>query len=106
MSLDRLLDQLGLRPQDPDNLEAKLHAMRRDVRKMTAALSHHLAQEGEELTGQARAFGTRAAQQSKHLTRVAGSQALAGASHLRRDPLPAIALIGTGLLIARLLKRQ
>ncbi|SMQ65177.1 hypothetical protein SAMN06295905_1159 [Devosia lucknowensis] len=106
MSLDSLLTQLGLQRHDPHSLEAQLHAMRREVRRIGKTLSHHASHRADDWADQFSDFGRDAARQTSHFAHLASEQALRGADTIRRDPLPLIAVIGTGLLLARLLKRQ
>lgn len=102
MSIDSVLSQLGIQRHDPHSLEAQLHAMRRDVRRIGKALSRQASHNADEWNDHLTDFGRDAV----HLAEIAGTQALRGASMVRRDPLPVLAVIGTGLLLARLLNRR
>lgn len=106
MTLDTLLTQLGLQRQPSNSLEAKLDAMRRDVHRIGKVLAHRAAHHSDDWADHLGDIGREALRQSTHLAEVAGSQALRSANQLRRDPLPVIAIIGTGLLLARLLRRR
>jgi len=101
MSLETLLTQLGLQRHDPNRLESQLQAMRRDVQR----LSHLIDSQTGHWSDQAQNLGQMAAYHSSEIAHAAGRQALRGAEMVRRDPLPAIALFGTALLLARLLKK-
>jgi len=106
MILDTVLTQLGLQRRRSNHLEAGLEAMRRDVNRIGKIVSQRAAHEAEEWGDHFAGLGRQAFRQGTHLAEIAGNQALRGAHQLRRDPLPAIAVIGTGLLLARLLSRR
>ena len=106
MSLDTVLTQLGLQRQRRNNLDAQLDAMRRDVRRIGRVLAQQVTHNTEDWTDHLGDAGREAVRQGAHLAELAGTQAWRGARQLRRDPLPAIAIIGTGLLLARLLRRR
>lgn len=106
MSLDSFLTELGLKPHRSHSLEEQLDAMRRDVRRLGTALARQAGQHTDDWADHVGDFGREAVRQGTHLAEIAGTQAWRGARQLRRDPLPAIAIIGTGLLLARLLRRR
>jgi hypothetical protein len=106
MSLDTLLTQLGLQRRQPRTLEGQLYAMRHEVARLGRALSSQVGHGAHDLGGQLNHFSHDAARQTAHLADIASSQARRGAEMVRRDPLPLIAVVGTGLLIARLLRRR
>ena len=106
MSLDTILTQLGLQRPQPNSLEAQLDAMRRDVRRIGRVLSRQAAHHADDWADNVGELGREAVRHSAHLAEIAGTQAWRGARQLRRDPLPALAIIGTGLLLARLLQRR
>ena len=106
MSLDTLLTQLGLQRQPAGSLEMQLQAMRRDVNRIGKLLAGRASHHTEDWADQFSDLGREAVRQGTHLAEVAGTQAWKSAQQLRRDPLPAIAIIGTGLLLARLLSRR
>lgn len=105
MSLDTFLTQLGLHQPPPNSLEAQLDAMRRDVRRIGKALARQAEQHTDDWAGSFGELSRDAMRQGSHLAEVASAQAWRGARQLRRDPLPALAVVGTCLLLARLLRR-
>jgi hypothetical protein len=79
----------------PDRLSAQVDQLRRDIGEISAVLSreaHHTANE----------WSREAARQGAWLAGVAGRKAVRGAEAVRRDPLPALAIVGTALLLAHL----
>ncbi|MBJ3784256.1 hypothetical protein [Devosia sediminis] len=106
MSLDTVLSQLGLRPSRPATLAEQIHALRRDIARMGRGVSHQVGHSAHDWSGQLSDFGQDAGRQAVQLAELAGSQARRGAEMVRRDPLPLIAVVGTGLLLARLLQRR
>ncbi len=106
MSLDTLLTQLGLQRPAPNPLEAQLHAMRRDVRRIGRALSQQTSHATEDWADHLGEVGRDAARHASHMAEIASLQARRGADQFRRDPLPVLAVIGTGLLLASLLRRK
>ena len=105
MSLDTFLTQLTSQRPHPNSLEAQLEAMRRDVRRIGKALARQAERQTDDWADHVGDFGRDAMRQGTHLAEIASTQAWRGARQLRRDPLPAIAILGTGLLLARLLRR-
>ena len=105
MSLDTFLTRLGIQRHDPNSLEAQLHAMRRDVQRIGQYLNRQSASMTDEWGERAHDFGRQAAINTAEFAQQASKQALIGAGKVRRDPLPAIALVGTALLLARLMRR-
>ncbi len=106
MSLNTLLTQLGLQRHDPHSLEAQLHAMRREVHRLTQSLSRQTGQTANHLGDQLHEISSAVATQTGELAQLAGQEARKGAEMIRRDPVPAIALAGTALLLMRLLSRR
>ncbi|MBB4050460.1 hypothetical protein GGR20_000078 [Devosia subaequoris] len=106
MSLNTLLTQLGLQRHDPHSLEAQLHAMRRDVHGIRQSLSRQTGQAANHWGNQLHDIGSAVATQTSELAQLAGQEARKGAGMIRRDPVPAIALAGTALLLMRLLNRR
>lgn len=106
MSIDSVLSQLGFARHDPHSLEAQLDAMRRDVRRIGRALSRQVGHSAEDWSDHIGDFGNDAIRQTAHLAEIAGAQARRSAEMVRRDPLPLIAIIGTGLLLVSLLRRR
>lgn len=104
MSIDSVLTQLGLK-EDPHSLDAQLRAMRREVRHISKALSGHVSRNADEWSDQLADLTRDAARRTAHFADIAGSRALRGADMVRRDPLPVLAVVGTGLLLMRLLRR-
>ncbi|MEQ9637343.1 MAG: hypothetical protein RLW68_14815 [Devosia marina] len=106
MSLNTLLTQLGLQRHDPHSLEGQLHAMRRDVQHLRQSLSRQTGQTANHWGDQLHEIGSAVATQTGEFAQLAGQEARKGAGMIRRDPLPAIALAGTALLLMRLLSRR
>ena len=105
MSLDTFLTQFTSRRPHPNSLEAQLEAMRRDVRRIGKALARQAERQTDDWADHVGDFGRETMRQGTRLAEIASTQAWRGARQLRRDPLPAIAILGTGLLLARLLRR-
>ncbi len=111
MSIDHVLARLGLR-EEPRGLEAQLRTMRREIRRLSHALSNqaghlshdarHVADEwGDTLSG----FSREALRQGSHFAGIASKNAWRSADAFRRDPLPAIAIVGTAFLLSRLMRK-
>ena len=79
---------------------------RRDVRRIGKALSQRISHDPEEWADHLSGLGRDAARHTAHLAEIARDRTFQGADQLRRDPVPAIAIIGTGLLLFRLLRRR
>ncbi|ODT65054.1 MAG: hypothetical protein ABS75_32960 [Pelagibacterium sp. SCN 63-23] len=105
MSLDQLFSQFDRR-QDSHGLEAQLHALRREVRRISRGLSKEAHHNLDDWSDNLMDAGREAARQGAHLAEFAGEQAWRGARAVKRDPLPAIALVGTALLVASLMRRR
>ncbi|WP_297104947.1 hypothetical protein [uncultured Devosia sp.] len=105
MSLDAFLSQLTNQRRGQHDLEGQVRAMRRDVQHLVHQLAHLSGHTTHNLGGQLQEMGTAAAAHGSEWARLAGEQAMHGARLVRRDPLPAIALVSTTLLLLRLLKR-
>jgi hypothetical protein len=80
--------------------------MRREVRRIGRSLSNQVGHSAEDWTDQIGGLSRDAARNAAHFAELAGTQARRSARYVQKDPLPLIAVIGTGLLIAHLLKRQ
>lgn len=106
MSLDTLLNQLGLKRHDPHSLEAQLHAMRRDVQQLRQMLPRQTGQIANQWGSQLHEIGTTVAAQTGEFAHLAGQEARKGARMIQRDPVPALAVAGTALLLLRLLNRR
>lgn len=127
MSLETVLSSLGLSRRDQHSLESQLHSMRREVDKISRELSRRAERTAGSLQRQAghRAdvwsrqagnvadewgdqiadFGREAVKQGSQIAEYAGDQAMRGVKAVRRDPLPALAVIGTVLLVASFFRR-
>ncbi|UYO00144.1 MAG: hypothetical protein KIT02_02630 [Devosia sp.] len=105
MSIQSLLSQLGLAEPPRQGLEAQLHAMRQEVDRISRSLSRRAGHAAEDWTEHLADFGKEASRQGIHMAELAGEQAKRGALAVRRDPLPALAVLGTALLLARLIRR-
>jgi hypothetical protein len=111
MTIETILERLGL-VEPPNRLEAQLDSLRRDLRKLAGHLSRevgHISREAghraDDWSEQAQEISQKAAQYGALFADRAGRQAMRGAEAVRRDPLPAIAAVGTIFLLARLLRR-
>jgi hypothetical protein len=116
MNLDQILAQLtGQRRESP--LETQLRELRREIQRVSHSVSRqaghaahdwgqkagHTAHDwSDELAG----FSREAARRGAEFAEVAAYQAGRGAKALRNDPLPAIAILGTAFLVARLFSRR
>lgn len=106
MFLDELIP--ALRPRRPtaaENLAHQLENLRREIRRVGSRVGHQAADNAGEWSDVAREFGREAARQGAFLAEEARHQALRGVDAVRRDPLPVIAVLGTVVLLARLLDR-
>lgn len=105
MSLDHILSSLGLSQRDPNSLEARIEALQRDMRRIGRSLSKQAGHAADDWSENLSDFGREASRQGMHLAEMAGNQAWRGARALRRDPVPAIAIVATVLLLASLMRR-
>ncbi len=105
MSLDHILSSLGLSQRDPNSLEARIESLQRDMRRMGRSLSKQASHTADDWSDHISDFGREASKQGWQLAEQAGTQAWRGARAVRRDPVPAIAVVGTVLLLASLLRR-
>lgn len=105
MSLDHILASLGLPHRDPNSLEARIESLQRDIRRMGRSLSKQASHTADDWGDQFSDFSREATRQGWHLAEQAGTQAWRGARAVRRDPLPAIAVVGTVLLLASLIRK-
>lgn len=105
MSIENLLASLGLAPRPARGLEAQIDSLRHDIRRVAQGLSRSTSRASEEWGHDLGEFGREAARQSAYLAGVASHQALRGVNVVRSNPVPTIAVIGTALLLARLLRR-
>ncbi len=104
MSLETVLASLGLR-EDPNSLDAQLRSMRREVRRISQSLSRQAGNVADDWGDSFSDIGRQAMRQGSHLAEIAGKNAWRSAEAFRRDPLPVIAVVGTALLLARLLRK-
>jgi hypothetical protein len=105
MSLESILTNLGLMQRRPSGIEAQIQALQGEIRRVSRSLSRQANHATDEWGHDLSEFGREAARQGAYIASVAGQQAVRGADALRRDPLPAIAIVGTVFLLSRLLKR-
>jgi hypothetical protein len=105
MSLESILTNLGLMQRRPSGIEAQIQALQGEIRRVSRTISRQANHASEEWGHDLSEFGREAARQGAHIAGFAGQQAMRSADALRRDPLPAIAIVGTVLLLSRLLKR-
>ncbi|NMA99687.1 MAG: hypothetical protein GX970_16555 [Phyllobacteriaceae bacterium] len=105
MSLESILTNLGLMQRRPSGVEAQIQALQHEIRRVGRTLSRQASHASEDWGNDLGDFGREAARQGAYIASVAGQQAMRGADALRRDPLPAIAIVGTVFLLSRLLKR-
>lgn len=105
MSLDHVLASLGLPHRDPNSLEARIASLQREMRHIGRNLSSRAGHTAEDWGDNVSDFGREAARQGMQLAEMAGSQAWRASRAVRRDPIPAIAVIGTALLLASLFRR-
>lgn len=106
MSLDTVLTRLGIDRHDPHSLEAQIHALQREIHRVGRTLSHEAGHRADLWGDQVSGLTREAARHGAHLAEEVGHQAWRGARAVRRDPLPAIAVLGTALLLARLFQRR
>lgn len=104
MSIDNLLVSLGLRPQ-PNALEAQIHALRREIRRIGRGVSSQAGHTAEDWGDHLSDFGQQAARQGVMFADIAAHQAQRGARTIAKNPVPAVALVGTALLLAHLFRR-
>jgi hypothetical protein len=107
MFLDEFLPALRHRsPSGAEALAGQLRQLRREVQR----LGHHVAHEAGDHTSEwgehALDFGREAARRGAHFAHGASRQAMRGARAVQHDPLPALAVVGTLFLLARLLDRR
>jgi hypothetical protein len=105
MSLDHVLSSFGLSRRDTNSLEARIEGLQRDMRRIGRSLGKQASHTADDWSDNLTDFGRTAAKQGAQLAEIAGHQAWRGARAVRRDPLPAIAVVGTALLLASLLRR-
>jgi len=106
MSLNHVLANLGLAHRDPNSLEARIESLQRDMRRIGRSLGKQASHTADDWSDGLSELGRDAAYQGRHLAEMAGTQAWRGVRAVRRDPLPAIALVGTALLLASLLSTK
>lgn len=105
MSLDHVLASLGLPHRDPNSLEARVESLQRDIRRLGRSLSKQASHTADDWSGNLSEFGEEAARRGAQFAEIASDQAWRGARAVRRDPLPAIAVVGTILLLASFFRR-
>jgi hypothetical protein len=116
MNIENLLAQLTGQPRE-SALEGQLRELRREIRRVSHSVARHAGHTADsfgrhaghtadEWSDNLSDFGREAARRGAEFAELASYQAGKGARALRNDPLPAIAIVGTALLIARLLSRR
>jgi len=105
MSLDHVLSSFGLSRRDPNSLEARIESLQRDMRRIGRSVSKQASHTADDWSDNISDFGHQAAKQGMQLAEAASTQAWRGARAVRRDPLPAIAVVGTVLLLASFFRR-
>ncbi len=105
MSLDHVLASLGLPHRDPNSLEARIESLQRDMRRIGRSLSKQASHTADDWSDNFSEFGREATRQGVQLAEQVGTHAWRGARAVRRDPIPAIAVVGTVLLLASLMRR-
>ncbi len=116
MNFDHLISQItGQRRESL--LEAQLRDLRREILKIGSAVSkqaghatddwrHQAAHTAHDWSDDLADLSREAARRGAEFAEVAAFQAGRGARALRKDPLPAIAILGTAFLVARLFSRR
>ena len=106
MSLNSVLADLGFKRRHQNDLERRLAELSRDISRTSRHLrgeASGLAHDwGESITD----LGTQAAHHGGKLAEQALQQASRATGAVRRDPLPAIVVAGTALLVLSFLTRR
>lgn len=105
MSLESILANLGLVERKPTGIEAQIHALQSEMRRIGRNIQRQASHASDEWGHDISDFGREAARQGAYIAGFAGQQAMRGAKALGRDPVPAIAIVGTALLLASLIRR-
>ena len=105
MSFEHVLASFGLARRDPNSLEARIESLQRDMRRIGRTLGKQASHTADDWSDNLHDFGKEAAKQGMQIAEYAGDRAWRGARAVRRDPLPAIAIIGTVVLLASFLRR-
>lgn len=116
MNIENFLAQItGQRHES--QLEAQLRELRREIRRVSQSVARHAGHTTDDLGENLHDFSREAARRSAEFSReaarrgaefaeIAAHQAGRSAKALRQDPLPAIAILGTAFLVARLFSRR
>ena len=105
MNIEHLLAQLtGQRHESA--LETQLRELRRDIRRVSQSVARHAGHTADDWSDNLSDIGREAARRGAQFAEIAAHQAGRGARALRHDPLPAIAILGTAFLVARLFSRR
>jgi len=106
MSLEHILG-IAPRPRNrAERMQAQIDTLGRDLHQALRALSGSAEHRAAGLGDLAGTFGREAAQHTAHLAGEVSRRANRGMGAVRRDPVPAIAVLGTALLLASLLHRR
>lgn len=106
MARETILSRLGLVAAKPDTLETRIADLQREISRIGSRLGRQAEGRAGEWSEQVSEFGQDAVRRGLHLAEIAGDEARRSAAALRRDPLPAIATLGTIVLLARLFTRR
>jgi hypothetical protein len=87
-------------------MEAQLRDLRREVRRVSHSVARHAGHTADDWNDTLSDLGREAAKRGAEFAEIAAYQAGRGAKALRNDPLPAIAILGTAFLVARLFSRR
>lgn len=102
-----LIDLFSPRKQTTaDMLADQVDTLRRELRRMSRQVAGQAGLTADDLSEAALDFGREAARRGAHFAGVASRQALRAGDAVRRDPLPAVAIVGTALLVSILLSRR
>lgn len=106
MSIEEILGLSNRRRHRGDGLADQVEHLQHELERLSRRLTRRGGEAADDFGHLASDFGRTAAHQAEVLARGAGRQARRGAIAVSRDPLPVIAIVGTGLLLARLLSRR
>ncbi|MBF0678158.1 MAG: hypothetical protein IR164_04370 [Devosia sp.] len=99
MNLEDLFPSRRHHSSLPDRLTAQVNQLRREIGDISSVLSREAQNTASE-------WGHEAAKQGAWLAGIAGRKAVKGADAVRRDPLPALAIVGTAILLTALFTRR
>jgi len=95
------------RPRDPlEAIAAQIAELRDQARQINRSLSHGATDMAGDFGHAVTDWGREAAKQGAWFAGVASAKALKGARAVKRDPLPVIAVLGTAILLASLLRQR